>query len=59
MGMYILITVLLASGATEEIRLETMYETRSACEAAIAEVEKKYKEEHKDVRVERVECRGG
>lgn len=57
MSFIILLAVVMASGATEEVRLEVRYDSMSACEAAMSEAEQAFKREHPDVRVEKVECR--
>lgn len=51
------ITVMMASGATQEIKSGQTYPTMRACEAAKAAVAQRYEREHPDVKVQKAECK--
>jgi hypothetical protein len=57
MTMYIIImTVVLAGGAPQEIKASQTFETMEACEAAKARVANSYKRAHPNARVQKVAC---
>lgn len=59
MGFIILLHLIMASGATQEVKLPEPYATMAVCEAAKADAAKKYSEEHPDTKVEKAECIAG
>lgn len=52
----IIMTVMLAGGAPQQVKWSETYDSMRACEAAKPQVEAKYKREHPDAEIRKVEC---
>jgi hypothetical protein len=55
MTIVILMTVMMG-GTPQQIKMSETYQTMAACEAAMARVEQRYKQEHPDAKIEKMEC---
>jgi hypothetical protein len=56
MSMYVILVTVMMGGSPQEIKMAETYQTMAACEAAMARVEQRYKQEHPDAKVGKVEC---
>ena len=52
----ILMVVIMAGGAPQQIKWSETYDSMRACQAAKAQVAAKYKRQHPDAELRKVEC---